>query len=225
MINFESRRAEIEKEIIAMLEKWGIPENAAGHPYFNAAIWLELEERDIIAEPIGKVYPALAKQFGVTPDHAASIMENAIEQAWEEKNEEIRIFDECPTAMDVIDGITEELRLKLNLYEGADIVRFVQMVWSHWIALKGEKGVYRGEVKQYAYQWEWRGYALIAPCQIPRFDVPVTEKRSGRLCETLAHLEEMYQKDSENVHRKLACFPDVMSFPTKEELENPKAEN
>ena len=36
MIDFESRRAEIEKEIIAMLEKWGIPEKAAGHPYFRA---------------------------------------------------------------------------------------------------------------------------------------------------------------------------------------------
>ena len=225
MIDFESRRAEIEKEIIAMLEKWGIPEKAAGHPYFRAAIWLELEERDIIDEPIGKVYSALAKQFGVTPDHAASIMENGIEQAWKEGNEEIRIYDECPIAMDVIGVIIEELRLKLNLYEGADIVRFVQSVWGHWIAQKGEKGVSRGEVKQFAYQWEWRGYTLIAPCQVPRFDVPVTEKRSGRFCGTLAQLEEMYQKDPENVHRILAGFPDVMSLPTKEELENSKEEN
>ena len=225
MIDFESKRAEIEKEIIAMLEKWGIPENTEGYPYFRVAIWLELEERDIIAEPNGKVYPALAKQFGVTPDHAVSIMKNAIKQAWKGENNEICSFDACPTAMDVIDGITEELRLKLNLYEGADIVRFVQSVWGHWIAQKGEKGVYRGEVKQYAYQWEWRGYTLIAPCQVPRFDVPVTEKRSGRLCGTLAQIEEMYQKDSENVHRILAGFPDVMSLLTKEELENPKVEN
>lgn len=220
MFDIENKRAKMEKQITAELVRWGIPTQCNSHPYFAAAILQVCAEPALIEEPIGKLYPALAKQFGEGPDALAGAMRDDVKRAWQGEDNEICIFCQCPDVVDVIGSIAYPIRAAFKLYEGADIVTCGKRLHGYWIAVQTEKGACRIRRSRPCYEWHWRGYDLIAEEEMPDFSAKVVEKRSGRAGATLGDLEELYQqKGAAELQKIFDSFAAVLDLPTKEELD------
>ena len=114
----------MNRQIITMLRKLGVPANLLGYEYLKTAIELCLADKSAINRMTKQLYPAVAKHHGTTASRAERAIRHAIETAFDKGDTAVLqdIFGYTisssrgkPTNGEFIATVVEELRL-----EGAD---------------------------------------------------------------------------------------------------------
>lgn len=103
-----------------ILDRLGVPAHV-GRDYLTDAVFLAHEDRFLISELTGKLYPMVARRYGTTPAGVERAMRHAIEAAWSVGNidEQYSIFKGTidaakgkPTCGGMIAQLSEMLRME-----------------------------------------------------------------------------------------------------------------
>ena len=111
----------MNRQIIAMLRKLGVPANLLGYEYLKTAIELCLADKSAINRMTKQLYPAIAKTHDTTPSRVERAIRHAIETAFDKGDTDVLqdIFGYTisssrgkPTNSEFIATVVEELRLE-----------------------------------------------------------------------------------------------------------------
>ncbi len=76
----------LRRRICKILHNLGIPVNLLGYRYLTEAIYLTVNDFNMIDAMTGKLYPALAKTFGTTASRVERAIRHSIEVCWDRGN-------------------------------------------------------------------------------------------------------------------------------------------
>ncbi|WP_099206195.1 sporulation initiation factor Spo0A C-terminal domain-containing protein [Scatolibacter rhodanostii] len=105
----------MNKQIIEMLRKLGVPANLLGYEYLKTAITLCLEDSSYINRVTKRLYPDVAKAHDTTPSRAERAIRHAIEKACSKGDEYIMCFGDNRnkiTNSEFIATVVEQLRME-----------------------------------------------------------------------------------------------------------------
>lgn len=104
----------------------GVPDRVTGHKYLIAAAMLCLRDDTAICHITGRLYPALAKEYGLTASRVERAIRHAIESAWLRADPDVLqlYFGNTvspgkgkPTNGEFIARICAEARQQMKIYE------------------------------------------------------------------------------------------------------------
>ena len=120
------RRADPESILRSILLDIGVPDRITGHRYLLAAALMCLHDDTALQYITGRLYPALAKDFGLTASRVERAIRHAIESAWLRADPDVlqRYFGNTvapdkgkPTNGEFIARICAEARQQMKFYE------------------------------------------------------------------------------------------------------------
>lgn len=121
------RRTDPESVLRSILLDIGVPDRVTGHSYLLAAAAMCLHDDTVLKHITGQLYPALAKDFGLTASRVERAIRHAIETAWLRADPDVlqRYFGNTvapdkgkPTNGEFIARICAEARQQMKFYEG-----------------------------------------------------------------------------------------------------------
>ena len=76
-------RSEVEQSISRLMLELGIPAHLKGYQYLRTAIFMCIEDMELIGSVTKLLYPDLAKRYMTTDQKIERAIRNAIEVSWE----------------------------------------------------------------------------------------------------------------------------------------------
>lgn len=77
------RTYNLERRITDVLKDLGVPTHLKGYDYLRSAIAMCVEDKDILDKVTARLYPEIAKQYGITASRVERAIRHAIEVAWD----------------------------------------------------------------------------------------------------------------------------------------------
>jgi len=77
------RRVSLESRITAIIHEVGVPAHIKGYQYLREAIFIAVNDMDVINAVTKVLYPAVAKKFATTSSRVERAIRHAIEVAWD----------------------------------------------------------------------------------------------------------------------------------------------
>lgn len=77
------QRLSLEGRITAIIHEVGVPAHIKGYQYLREAIFIAVNDMDVINAVTKVLYPAVAKKFGTTSSRVERAIRHAIEVAWD----------------------------------------------------------------------------------------------------------------------------------------------
>ena len=113
---------DIKIKVTQMMLELGMPAHLRGYHYLREAIFLTIEDMELVGSITKLLYPEIAKRFHATNDKVERAIRSVIEVGWQRGNEELfeeilgysRVHSkERPTNSEFIVAIADKLRLDL----------------------------------------------------------------------------------------------------------------
>lgn len=115
---------ELEKTISDMMLELGIPAHLRGYQFLRSAVFMCVEDMELVGSVTKLLYPDLAKMYQTTDTKIERAIRNAIEVSWDRGNSDL--FEELfgyantveytrPTNSEYIAVVADYIRLKNNL--------------------------------------------------------------------------------------------------------------
>jgi len=123
-INPENQRNQLEREITNIIHEIGVPAHIKGYFYLREAIFMVINDVELLSAVTKILYPSIAKKFNTTPSRVERAIRHAIEVAWnrgcvETLNElfgyTIPRDKGKPTNSEFIAMIADKLRMELKV--------------------------------------------------------------------------------------------------------------
>ncbi|MBQ6806657.1 MAG: sporulation initiation factor Spo0A C-terminal domain-containing protein [Lachnospiraceae bacterium] len=114
-------RSEVEQSISRLMLELGIPAHLKGYQYLRTAIFMCIEDMELIGSVTKLLYPDLAKRYMTTDQKIERAIRNAIEVSWERGNSDLfeKLFGYCnniehsrPTNSEYIASVADFVRLE-----------------------------------------------------------------------------------------------------------------
>src|SRR5690606_39192004 len=80
------RSRDIELEVTSLLHEIGIPAHIKGYQYLREAIFMVIQEIELLGAVTKELYPSVAARFDTTASRVERAIRHAIEVAWNRGN-------------------------------------------------------------------------------------------------------------------------------------------
>lgn len=119
-----NKSRDLELEVTTLLHEIGIPAHIKGYQYLREAIFMVIEEVDLLSAVTKELYPSVASRFDTTASRVERAIRHAIEVAWNRGNIEVvnQVFGHTisaergkPTNSEFIAMVADKVRLNHRL--------------------------------------------------------------------------------------------------------------
>ncbi|HSH34647.1 sporulation transcription factor Spo0A [Schnuerera sp.] len=118
----------LEARITNVIHEIGVPAHIKGYSYLREAIFMVIQDMELLGAVTKELYPNIAKKFKTTPSRVERAIRHAIEVAWTRGKVDTidKIFGYTvnnnkgkPTNSEFIAMVADKLRLEMEMMEGS----------------------------------------------------------------------------------------------------------